>query len=790
MTYRIQIALSAALALIAGQLHAQRLDTPRPAETRLEIQATKAPVPLDTLPFWSSGEEDVYSTGMAWRDADNDGYIDAFFSNGNDIVRASNFVYLSNRGQLPAMASWYSTNQEYSGHCAVGDINDDGYADFAVSNFLGPQGFSQPNLLNMYLNIKGSLHPSPDWYSGDSVYSFSCALGDVDSDGDLDLAVATGESYNDVSISDRIYYNVNGVLQALPGWQSAAATQAMDVTWGDVDNDGDLDLAFCYDDRPEAVHYNHGGVPETVPSWQAGTNQSANTILFGDVNGDGWLDLLVAYNSQLSGNGRFAVYFNNGSGALATTPGWESATGGYGSGLSLYDYDNDGDRDLAAGRWFDRPRVYENTGSTFTPEPVWRATPSKTVEAMAWVDVDARGVEWRADTLTVDGSRRLFYTSRDPLYSLDSVIADGSPLGYDDFCYDLVSGWISLAQAPSTDLVVHYQYSFTNDLAISDWGGSNDAYGSAQSPFVIIAADTTYGFAPFTVQFTDSSNGAGSQKWKFGDGTESTQPNPLHTYTEGGLYDVYLENVSASGWHNHTERDMIIVLADTLTVGIDTIGPGQQAVVPVYLANSQPLEEIIIPFRIQDYPVDLTFVGAERGDRTAYFETLSYLSYQVVAGEYRMTLRLAADDGSGALPLAPGSGEILRLVFNTGGAPTPGQFNVVDTFYHSMYSMVMHTTYMEYVPKSYSGGILVGDQRCCEDFTGNVDNDLSGNVDLSDLIYFVNFLFLGGPAPVCPAAANVNGDVNCVMDLSDLIYLVNTLFLGGPAPAACDPNCE
>jgi plastocyanin len=78
---------------------------------------------------------------------------------------------------------------------------------------------------------------------------------------------------------------------------------------------------------------------------------------------------------------------------------------------------------------------------------------------------------------------------------------------------------------------------------------------------------------------------------------------------------------------------------------------------------------------------------------------------------------------------------------------------------------------------------------CCVSPTGNVNNDALSAIDLSDLIYLVNYLFLGGPAPVCPGEANVNGDAACAIDLSDLIALVNYLFLGGAAPAACVPGC-
>ncbi|MCB2230191.1 hypothetical protein KQH82_05710 [bacterium] len=63
---------------------------------------------------------------------------------------------------------------------------------------------------------------------------------------------------------------------------------------------------------------------------------------------------------------------------------------------------------------------------------------------------------------------------------------------------------------------------------------------------------------------------------------------------------------------------------------------------------------------------------------------------------------------------------------------------------------------------------------------GNVNCDTELNIDLSDLIYLVNYLFLGGPAPIVPAWAMI--DCTPGIDLSDLIWLVNYLFNGGPAP--------
>lgn len=64
---------------------------------------------------------------------------------------------------------------------------------------------------------------------------------------------------------------------------------------------------------------------------------------------------------------------------------------------------------------------------------------------------------------------------------------------------------------------------------------------------------------------------------------------------------------------------------------------------------------------------------------------------------------------------------------------------------------------------------------------GNVNNSADEEVDISDLMYLVNYLQLGGPAPFpTPLIADVNCDGQ--VDLSDLIYLTNYLFLGQAEP--------
>jgi hypothetical protein len=67
---------------------------------------------------------------------------------------------------------------------------------------------------------------------------------------------------------------------------------------------------------------------------------------------------------------------------------------------------------------------------------------------------------------------------------------------------------------------------------------------------------------------------------------------------------------------------------------------------------------------------------------------------------------------------------------------------------------------------------------------GYICGDASGDgvIDISDVVYLINYLFVGGPAPVPLGAGDANSDG--VVDVSDVVYLINYLFAGGPHPSA------
>jgi uncharacterized protein (TIGR02145 family) len=69
-----------------------------------------------------------------------------------------------------------------------------------------------------------------------------------------------------------------------------------------------------------------------------------------------------------------------------------------------------------------------------------------------------------------------------------------------------------------------------------------------------------------------------------------------------------------------------------------------------------------------------------------------------------------------------------------------------------------------------------------ENVCGDANSD--ANVNVSDAVFIINYVFLGSaaPDPLCSGDANNDGAVN----VSDAVFIINYVFVGGDAP---EPNC-
>jgi hypothetical protein len=61
---------------------------------------------------------------------------------------------------------------------------------------------------------------------------------------------------------------------------------------------------------------------------------------------------------------------------------------------------------------------------------------------------------------------------------------------------------------------------------------------------------------------------------------------------------------------------------------------------------------------------------------------------------------------------------------------------------------------------------------------GDANGD--GKCSLADVVYLINYLFKGGPAPNPRQAGDANRDKK--VTVGDCVYLINYLFKSGPPP--------
>ena len=120
--------------------------------------------------------------------------------------------------------------------------------------------------------------------------------------------------------------------------------------------------------------------------------------------------------------------------------------------------------------------------------------------------------------------------------------------------------------------------SFTVSLTVAGQGGSDTetrkGYIQLTKPSVPVAnftAKPRSGNGPLVVQFTDTSTGhISSRLWDFGDGTTSTEQNPIHTYTfkDTGDFTVSLSVTGLGGTDTETKTKYIHLNTPPIRVNI------------------------------------------------------------------------------------------------------------------------------------------------------------------------------------------------------------------------------
>lgn len=264
----------------------------------------------------------------------------------------------------------------YHSATVIGDLNNDNLLDVIIAGCAvgGVTTCTTVADTKVYIHNGTSLVENSTWEGNLTGAALSSlALGDINNDNLLDL-VLTG--YNGSSGITKIYINNGTSLVENFTWQqNISATNVYDgsVAFGDVDNDGDLDLAITGADSAgeNGIYIDNGTSFVQDKTWlsgisYAGQGLGSTTVAFGDLNNDEYLDLV--YLGSFGANFYSAVYINNQTSLIENTT-WEGdfgSTFGYPS-LILGDIENHGRLDMVCigARAGDHILIYNNTGNEF-----------------------------------------------------------------------------------------------------------------------------------------------------------------------------------------------------------------------------------------------------------------------------------------------------------------------------------------------------------------------------------------------------------------------------------------
>jgi len=275
-----------------------------------------------------------FSTDMQAGDVDGDGFLDVIIPQGSD---GGTIVWYENPAATsdPAGGGWSArTIGTHRGHdVEVGDIDGNGRLDVLVRGAGTTVVFLQTNALAWARNQINS--------SGTE----GSALGDIDRDGDLDVAQDG-------------YWLEAPTNPATGAWPRHTVAEEwvnrVAVDLADLNRDGRLDMILAPSESSgRLVWYEGPANPRTDP-WTEhvidDTVSYLHTFKTADVDKDGDNDLVAAEMHQSSDPDEVSIYFNEGDG-LAWRQQIVATTGSH--NLRVRDIEFDGDIDIVGANWND-----------------------------------------------------------------------------------------------------------------------------------------------------------------------------------------------------------------------------------------------------------------------------------------------------------------------------------------------------------------------------------------------------------------------------------------------------
>lgn len=357
------------------------------AVTFTDVTATAGINHTQTVPSLIQGlpGEAFFSGGVVAGDFDGDGRVDLVFTRLND-----NDILYRNRGDGTFEARTSTAGfrfPTYTNGVVSGDVDNDGDLDLYMTTVGYTRNYLYLNDGAGYFTDAGTSHPAA-LASTVKRSGQGASFGDYDGDGYLDLV--TGDWGNSVAASQsRLLRNLGAAQPG--GFQDVTVASGINVYRGDrtyrfaprfvdLDRDGHPDLTFAADFNTSQLFWSNGDGTFTDGTVAAGVGTDLNGMgsTFGDYDSDGDLDWFITNitnDPQHPGpfGGFNRLYRNDGDRQFTdVTLAAGVRDSRWSWGTTFFDYDNDGDSDLAATNGYngagwtnDRTYLWENTDGVF-----------------------------------------------------------------------------------------------------------------------------------------------------------------------------------------------------------------------------------------------------------------------------------------------------------------------------------------------------------------------------------------------------------------------------------------